>query len=150
MQLCSVRKKMNCIFRGDPLFLALQVPALSSYVLSLVWSLEETEIMTALVLVMPFPCDHIHVQSMLPGLGRRPSLLLLHFEWLKFLLSVGLIHLHGKFNSKPVSESELTWFLKDFWVFGQASSSICFGGCCQTPEGWVGRCCCFLLIVLSK
>lgn len=71
-------------------------------------------------------------------------------EWLKFLLTVGLVNLQGKLNSKPGSWIWTHLILKDSQVFSWASSSICFGGSCQAPEGCVDRCCCFLLIAMSK
>lgn len=69
---------------------------------------------------------------------------------IKILLNIGLVNLQGKLNSKPGSRIWTHLVLKDSRVFIWASSSICFGGSCQTPEGCVGRCCCFLLIAMSK
>lgn len=149
MLLYSAWKELKCIYSGGLLFLSLHDPALSTYILSLVWSPEETEIMTTPVLSGLFHCCHIDVQPTLQGWGGHP-----HYfcssEWLKFLLTVGLVNLQGKLNSKPGSWIWTHLVLKDSQVFSWASSSICFGGSCQAPEGCVDRCCCFLLIAMSK
>lgn len=148
MQLCSAWKEMNCIFQGRS-----TVSDLASF-----WS-QQLDPITCLKSRRNWHNDSTGLGHALPlwshscavyaaRVGEEASIVTPPL-WLKFLLSLGLIQLQGKFNSKSVSWI-WTRFLKDFWVFVQASSSICFGGCCQTPESWVGRCCCFLLIALSK